>query len=119
MQAVLGRRIEDDIKFPFYFLAGFDGVKADVPFPTMNEWLNRARDAYPIYQLTTHLLKLSDEELEIVFARRHGTGWRRDAGRHYRANAHYRISRGGKGRLTPPAPPGTASGGDSPLSTLP
>ncbi len=47
----------------------FDGVKADppLPFPSVNEWWDRARDAYPIYYLTTHLLGLSDEELETVF----------------------------------------------------
>ena len=45
----------------------FDGVKANVPFPLMDEWLKRARDAYPIYYFTTHLLGLSDEELETVF----------------------------------------------------
>ena len=45
----------------------FDGVKADVPFPSMNECLDRARNAYPIYKLTLGLLAMSDEELETAF----------------------------------------------------
>ena len=45
----------------------FDGVKANVPFPSMNEWLERATDAYRVYRLTTGFLKLSDEELETAF----------------------------------------------------
>ncbi len=43
----------------------FDGVK--VPFPSMNEWLDRARNAYPVYALALAVLEKSDEELETAF----------------------------------------------------
>ena len=34
----------------------------------MNEWLDRARNAYPVYRFTTCFLAMSDEELDRMVA---------------------------------------------------
>ena len=47
--------------------ATFVGAKVDMPFPSMDEWLDRARNAYLVYRFGIAFHELNDRELEEKF----------------------------------------------------